>query len=94
MEARSCSELQVFENGGKVLGIIPGALIPREVSGGSVGDVVVVKDMHERKARMAKEADAFIAMPGRSLALTHLHWGSGILRLNCIFCAFRHPCMP
>lgn len=57
--------LQVADNGGKVLGIIPAALIPREVSGGSVGEVVIVKDMHERKARMAAEADAFIALPGQ-----------------------------
>ena len=50
--------------GGKVLGIIPTALEPVEVSGDAVGEVVVVKDMHERKAAMASASDAFIAMPG------------------------------
>jgi len=51
-------------NGGRVLGVIPVALEPVEVSGGSVGEVMVVEDMHERKAAMAAASDAFIAMPG------------------------------
>jgi len=50
--------------GGSVLGVIPTALEPVEVSGGSVGEVMVVKDMHERKAAMAAASDAFVAMPG------------------------------
>ena len=54
----------VFRKGGKVLGVIPVALQPVELSGESVGEVRVVADMHERKALMAKEADAFIALPG------------------------------
>ena len=44
--------------------MIPVALQPVELSGESVGEVRVVADMHERKALMAKEADAFIALPG------------------------------
>ena len=32
-----------------------------------MGEVKVVRDMHERKAEMAKHADAFIALPGPSL---------------------------
>ena len=51
-------------NGGRVLGVIPVALEPVEVSGVSVGEVMVVEDMHERKAAMAAASDAFIAMPG------------------------------
>ena len=47
----------VFRKGGKVLGVIPVALQPVELSGESVGEVRVVADMHERKALMAKEAD-------------------------------------
>ncbi|KAE9446318.1 hypothetical protein C3L33_21783, partial [Rhododendron williamsianum] len=34
------------------------------ISGESVGEVRIVSDMHERKAEMAREADAFIALPG------------------------------
>ncbi len=50
--------------GGRVLGVIPAALAPKELSGESVGDLHVVDTMHERKAIMAEESDAFIAMPG------------------------------
>ncbi|KAL8529143.1 hypothetical protein ACS0TY_006559 [Phlomoides rotata] len=35
-----------------------------QISGHAVGDVMVVSDMHERKAEMARRADAFIALPG------------------------------
>jgi len=54
----------VFESGGNVVGVIPTALEPKEISGESVGEVVVVKDMHERKALMATKSEAFVAMPG------------------------------
>lgn len=47
-----------------VLGVIPDALTAREISSDLIGDVRIVKDMHERKAMMARHADAFIAMPG------------------------------
>jgi predicted Rossmann-fold nucleotide-binding protein len=33
-------------------------------SGHTVGEVLIVSDMHERKAEMARRADAFIALPG------------------------------
>lgn len=39
-------------------------LAPVEVSGKAVGDVKVVRNMHERKAAMAAASDAFIALPG------------------------------
>lgn len=35
-----------------------------QISGASVGEVKIVTDMHERKAEMARQADAFIALPG------------------------------
>ncbi|KAH8504557.1 hypothetical protein H0E87_011979 [Populus deltoides] len=38
--------------------------MPLEISGQTVGEVRTVVDMHERKAAMAKESDAFIALPG------------------------------
>ncbi|KAL1212711.1 Cytokinin riboside 5'-monophosphate phosphoribohydrolase LOG8 [Cardamine amara subsp. amara] len=55
---------RVSEGGCHVLGIIPKALMPIEISGETVGDVRIVADMHERKAAMAQEAEAFIALPG------------------------------
>ncbi|KAK6925780.1 LOG family, partial [Dillenia turbinata] len=54
----------VFDGGCEVLGIIPKALVPIEISGQTVGVVAIVGDMHERKAEMARRADAFIALPG------------------------------
>ncbi|KAL6614648.1 hypothetical protein ACP70R_036918 [Stipagrostis hirtigluma subsp. patula] len=54
----------VLDGGCRVLGVIPRALMPLEISGASVGEVKVVTDMHERKAEMARQSDAFIALPG------------------------------
>jgi len=54
----------VAENGGAVYGVIPTALMPKEVSGPPIGTLEVVDSMHIRKARMAELADAFIALPG------------------------------
>ncbi|OIV97691.1 hypothetical protein TanjilG_12448 [Lupinus angustifolius] len=55
---------RVYDGGCHVLGIIPKALMPLEISGATVGEVRIVSDMHERKAAMAQEADAFVALPG------------------------------
>ena len=53
------------DGGGRdVLGIIPRALEPRELSGVTYGRVMVVESMPERKRLMAQHSDAFIAMPG------------------------------
>ncbi|EIE19309.1 hypothetical protein COCSUDRAFT_25815 [Coccomyxa subellipsoidea C-169] len=47
-----------------VIGVIPEALQPREISGETVGEIRIVPDMHTRKAMMSAEADAFIGIPG------------------------------
>ncbi|KAG6530788.1 hypothetical protein ZIOFF_004546 [Zingiber officinale] len=54
----------VYDGGCHVLGVIPTALLPSEILGESIGEVKRVADMHERKSEMAKNADAFIALPG------------------------------
>ncbi|ERN15347.1 hypothetical protein AMTR_s00036p00139830 [Amborella trichopoda] len=54
----------VYNGGCHVLGVIPTALLPLEISGQTVGEVKTVADMHERKAEMARQSDAFIALPG------------------------------
>ncbi|KAJ0973610.1 hypothetical protein J5N97_015575 [Dioscorea zingiberensis] len=54
----------VFDGGCHVLGVIPSALLPYEISGETIGEVKSVADMHERKSVMASHADAFIALPG------------------------------
>jgi uncharacterized protein (TIGR00730 family) len=54
----------VLAEGGAVTGIIPRALVEREIAHRDVADMRVVGSMHERKALMAELADAFIALPG------------------------------
>ena len=49
---------------GQVIGVIPSALIDRELAHGKLSDLRVVASMHERKALMADMSDAFIALPG------------------------------
>jgi uncharacterized protein (TIGR00730 family) len=54
----------VLEAGGHVIGVIPDALVAKEVSHRGLPDLRVVGSMHERKALMADLADGFIALPG------------------------------
>ncbi len=53
-----------MEAGGEVIGVMPQALIEREIGHRGLNDLRVVSSMHERKALMAELADAFIALPG------------------------------
>lgn len=55
---------EVMRLGGEVTGIIPEALMSKEVGHHGLTRLHVVKDMHERKALMAELSDGFIAMPG------------------------------
>jgi len=50
--------------GGKVIGVIPEALLARELGHLGLTELRVVNTMHERKAMMADLSDAFIALPG------------------------------
>jgi uncharacterized protein (TIGR00730 family) len=51
-------------NGGEVIGVIPRTLAGIEVAHQRLSQLVLVDTMHERKALMAQEADAFVALPG------------------------------
>ena len=55
---------EVLRLGGEATGVIPKALVEREVGHAGLTRLFVVKDMHERKAMMAELSEAFIAMPG------------------------------
>lgn len=59
-----CVADAVLQNGGEVLGVIPQMLAEREVAYLTVTELRVVQSMHERKAIMAEESDAFVALPG------------------------------
>lgn len=50
--------------GGEVIGVIPEALMARELGHEGVTELKVVRSMHERKALMAELSDGFIALPG------------------------------
>lgn len=54
----------VLAAGGHAIGVIPQALVAREVAHTRLHDLRVVSSMHERKALMADLSDGFIAMPG------------------------------
>ena len=54
----------MLAEGGEIIGVIPRALMDREIAHPGVTDMRVVGSMHERKALMAELADAFIALPG------------------------------
>lgn len=50
--------------GGRVVGVIPRALVEREHAHRGCTELHVVENMHERKRLMAERADAFLALPG------------------------------
>ncbi|MBC5767740.1 TIGR00730 family Rossman fold protein [Ramlibacter albus] len=50
--------------GGRVVGIIPQALVEREWAKRDCTELHVVANMHERKSMMAARADAFLSLPG------------------------------
>lgn len=52
--------------GGCVTGVIPQALVDREIAHRGLTELHIVGSMHERKALMADLADAFLALPGGS----------------------------
>jgi hypothetical protein len=54
----------VLEAGGEAVGVLPTVLERREIAHPKLTELFIVGSMHERKARMAELADAFIAMPG------------------------------
>ncbi|MEZ0392622.1 MAG: TIGR00730 family Rossman fold protein [Pseudobdellovibrionaceae bacterium] len=54
----------VMQNGGDVIGVIPGGLFGKEVADTQITDLRVVASMHERKALMEQLSDGFIALPG------------------------------
>jgi uncharacterized protein (TIGR00730 family) len=53
-----------LDAGGAVLGVIPQALVDRELAHRGITELRIVSSMHERKALMADLSDAFVALPG------------------------------
>jgi uncharacterized protein (TIGR00730 family) len=70
--------------GGEVFGVMPQHLVDQEVAHGGLTRLDVVVGMHQRKARMAELADAFVALPGGAGTLEELFeaWSWGHLGLH------------
>ncbi|MEX2212603.1 MAG: TIGR00730 family Rossman fold protein [Phycisphaeraceae bacterium] len=54
----------VKQSGGKVIGIIPEALVESEFAFAEADELIVTPDMRVRKAEMEKRCDAFVTLPG------------------------------
>lgn len=55
---------RVLQKGGRVCGVIPKALENLEIAHQGLTELLIVEDMHQRKAAMADRSDGFIALPG------------------------------
>jgi uncharacterized protein (TIGR00730 family) len=55
---------EVLKLGGQVTGVIPQFLMDKEVGHGDITEMIVTRNMHERKQKMADLADGFIILPG------------------------------
>ena len=54
----------VLQHGGEAIGVIPQALVDRELAHQSLTQLHIVTGMHERKALMAALSNAFLTLPG------------------------------
>jgi uncharacterized protein (TIGR00730 family) len=65
--------------GGEVIGVLPQALVLKELAHKGLTRLEVVASMHERKARMAELSDGFVALPGGAGTLEEIFeiwtWG-------------------
>lgn len=53
-----------LERGGKVIGIMPRALVEREIAHGGLTELHITDNMHQRKALMADLSDSVVTLPG------------------------------
>lgn len=82
---------------GQVIGVMPHALAEREIAHTGLTELILTKDMHDRRAIMAERADALIVLPGGSGTLEEIFeqwtWAQigdhekqiGLLNLNGYF---------
>ena len=56
--------LATLQSGGRVVGVIPQALVKKELANRDCTELHIVDSMHDRKRMMAERADAFLALSG------------------------------
>jgi uncharacterized protein (TIGR00730 family) len=71
-------------HGGRTIGVIPKALVHRELADVDADELIVTDTMRERKQVMEDRADAFIALPGGIGTLEELFeaWTAGYLGMH------------
>jgi hypothetical protein len=79
-----------LQAGGQVVGVIPYALVDRELAHPHLTELHVVSNMHERKTKMSELSDAFIALPGGAGTLEEIfeQWTWAQLGIHLKPCAF------
>lgn len=80
----------VLDQGQPVIGVMPQALTDKELQHQGLTQLHIVQTMHQRKAKMAELADAYIAMPGGVGTLEEIFevWTAGQLGYHHKACAF------
>jgi hypothetical protein len=76
--------------GGEVIGVMPRALVEREIAHRGLSELHVVESMHERKTTMSTLSDAFLALPGGAGTLEEMfeQWTWGQLGIHGKPCGF------
>jgi len=76
--------------GGEVVGVMPRALVEREIAHRGLGQLHIVETMHERKTTMSALSDAFLALPGGAGTLEEIfeQWTWGQLGMHGKPCGF------
>ncbi len=78
----------VIAAGGQAEGVMPRALVEREIAHAGLAELHVVETMHQRKMMMSDLADAFVALPGGAGTLEEFfeQWTWALLGIH------RKPC--
>lgn len=59
-----CVARGAYEERGKVIGVLPEFFGAKDIGYLNADELIVAKDMRERKAKMGERSDAFIVLPG------------------------------
>jgi uncharacterized protein (TIGR00730 family) len=76
--------------GGKVIGVMPRALVDREIAHAGLTEMHVTQTMHERKALMEQLSTGFVALPGGPGTLDEMieQWTWALLGIHAKPCGF------